>query len=95
MGMRDAYLRSIGSRLRAWEAEIDRIERRAAQLSESGELRADERVLSLRRQAQELKRLVRRLPEARDAVFEDLKHEVERAARRLCDAVEAVRTEFL
>jgi hypothetical protein len=94
MGMRDAYLRSIGSRLRAWEAEIDRIERRAAQLSESGELRADERVLSLRRQAQELKRLVR-LPEARDAVFEDLKHEVERAARRLCDAVEAVRTEFL
>lgn len=95
MGMRDAYLRSIDSRLRAWDAEIDRLERRAAQLSESGELRADERVLALRRQARELRRLVRRLPEARDAVFEDLKHEVERAARRLGDAVEAARTEFL
>jgi chromosome segregation ATPase len=95
MGMRDAYLLSIGSRLRAWEAEIDRLERRAARLSESGELRAEERVLALRGQARELKRLVRQLAEARDAAFEELKYEIERAARRLGKAVEAARAEFL
>ncbi len=90
--MRDAYLRSIDSRLRAWDAELDRLERRAMQLSESGELRGDERVLALRRQARELKRLVRRLPEARDAAFEDLKHEVERQARVLQHALDDART---
>jgi hypothetical protein len=39
--------------------------------------------------------LVRQLAEARDAAFEELKYEIERAARRLGKAVEAARAEFL
>ncbi len=94
MGMRDAYLLSFKARVQAWEAEIDRLERHTTTLAEGRGLRVQERVLALRRQVRELKRRARQLMEARGTAFEDLKHETERQAKAIQDALDAARAEL-
>jgi chromosome segregation ATPase len=92
MSERDAYLQKLKGQLDEWNAEIDKLEARAAQATGDARLTLEEQMTSLRRQRGEAKARLAQLQGATDDAWEQLKTGLDEAWASLKEGVDRAKS---
>jgi chromosome segregation ATPase len=92
MSERDAYVQKLKGQLDEWNAEIDKLEARAAQATGEAKLKLEEQMTSLRRQRGEAKARLAQLQGATDDAWEQLKTGLDDAWASLKDGIDRARS---
>lgn len=89
-----AYRQKLEARLDQWQAEIDKLQAKAAEASADARLEHDEQIQNLRRQQQEARDKLNKLEDAGSEASEDLKKGLEQAWDELGEAVDKAKKRF-
>lgn len=92
IGWKEAFFNRIKGELEAINAELDRLDIRAAQRIGGTELRAQEQLQELRRTRNEIRQNMAKLRGADDKTWGEMKHRVERTVHGLKGAIERLKS---
>jgi chromosome segregation ATPase len=92
MSERDAYLQKLKGQLDEWNADIDKLEARAAQASGEAKLKMEQQMTSLRQQRAEAKARLTEVQGATDDAWEQLKKGLDDAWASLKDGLDRAKS---
>ncbi|MHC5051730.1 MAG: sll1863 family stress response protein [Planctomycetota bacterium] len=79
MSTRDAYVAKMKAALNEWNAELSKLEARAASAEADAKLRFQKQIEALREQREEARAKLREFESASDAAWRDMQHGAEAA----------------
>lgn len=94
MSTRDAYVEQLKARLDLWNAELSRLEAKAQGVQAEARAELERQASELRRRRDDAAEQMRRIQQAQEDAWEDLRSGTERAFAALGEAFERARGRF-